>query len=395
MWLSDPSIVLPDRVLERGSLRIEDGHIVEIIEGSAPRAELNARGLTAFPGIIDLHGDMLEREIAPRPNVRFPTDVAVLELDKRLVSNGVTTAYAAVGFYGSEIRKKIRSEDRAREIVAAVHALRHTLLVSLYIHARYEVTTPSIAPTLAELLSVGQVHLVSLMDHTPGQGQFRDMERYLQFIAEWRNVSREAVEAEFQERQERVQNVAETMWLAASDIASMAVERGVPLASHDDDTPAKVELVASLGVSISEFPVTLEAAQEARQRGMHVVMGAPNALRGASHSGNLSALEAIEAGVVDILAADYHPASLLYAVVALAEAGIVSLHESVKLISQNPAAAVGLHDRGSIEIGKSADIVLVEMAERPRVRGTLRRGMPVYWDTYMARLSLAEMLDLR
>jgi len=389
MWLSDLCIVLPDRVLERGSLWIEDGRIVEIVEGHAPCEGLNACGLTAFPGIVDLHGDMLEREIEPRPAARFPTDMALLELDKRLVAAGVTTAFAAVGFWGRETDngKKIRSEDKAREIIRTVNSMRDTLLADFHIHARYEMTTPSVAPALAELIAQRQVHLVSLMDHTPGQGQYRDFDHYFDFIAKWRSVPREAVEAEFKKRMERVRAVADQMWPVATEIAAGTTRQGIPLASHDDDTLKKVETVASLGACISEFPVTIEAAQEARRRGMHVIMGAPNALRGGSHSGNLSALEAIESGVVDILASDYHPGSLLHAVLSLTEKGILPLHEAAKLISQNPADAVGLDDRGRIKVNKSADVVLVEVGERPRVRGTLRRGVPIYWDAYMASLT--------
>jgi len=392
MWLSNLQIVLPDRVLERGSLFIEDGCIADVVAGPAPSAEsaavLNADSLIAIPGIVDLHGDMLEREIEPRPAARFPTDMALLELDKRLAAAGVTTAFAAVGFWGYETnKKKMRSEERAREIVNTVNDMRDTLLADFYVHARYEITTPSVASALSELIAEGRVHLVSLMNHTPGQGQYRDFDRYFDFIAKWRNVPREAVEAEFQKRMARVERVADRMWPVAGQIAGQATERGIPLASHDDDTADKVAQVIRLGATISEFPVTLEAAREAQRYGLRTIMGAPNALRGGSHSGNLSALEAIEAGVVDVLASDYHPGSLLHAALALAETDTMPLHEAVKLISQNPAAAVGLDDRGSIEVGRSADLVLVEMGERPRVRGTLRRGLPIYWDAYMARLT--------
>ena len=166
MWLSDLRIVLPDGILERGSLRIEDGFIVDIIEGPTSEPGLNARGLTAFPGIVDLHGDMLEREIEPRPESHFPIDMALLELDKRLASAGVTTAYAAVGFWAYE-KRKIRSMEKACAIVDTVNAMRDDLLVDFYIHARYEITTPSVVEALAERISGDQVHLVSLMDHTP------------------------------------------------------------------------------------------------------------------------------------------------------------------------------------------------------------------------------------
>jgi alpha-D-ribose 1-methylphosphonate 5-triphosphate diphosphatase len=162
---------------------------------------------------------------------------------------------------------------------------------------------------------------------------------------------------------------------------------GVHVASHDDDTRAKVEQMSQYHVALSEFPVTLEAAQECQSRGMWVAMGAPNLLLGGSHSGNLCAREAIEAGIVDILAADYHPGSLVQATFLLAFDGVLPLHQAANLTSHNPAASLGLHDRGSIEVGKLADLALVEPGDcrlSARVHGVLRRGTPVYWDRYMA-----------
>jgi alpha-D-ribose 1-methylphosphonate 5-triphosphate diphosphatase len=331
-----------------------------------------------------MHGDMIESEIEPRPGAEFPLDLAVFELDKRLAANGVTTAYAAISFWEpeTESRKHVRSGERARQTAAAVNALRDALLVDLRVHARYEVTTPSVAPALNDLLTRGQVHLLSLMDHTPGQGQYRDLERYIQFIAKWRNTHPAQIEAETHDRIRRAQSMP-SIWHTASELVALAHAHGLPIASHDDDTPAKIDAMADFAVTISEFPVTLEAAQEAQRRGLRVAMGAPNVVRGGSHSGNLSALEAIKAGVVDMLAADYSPAALLQAAFALVDHGLLPLHEAAKLLSQNVAAALGLHDRGSIAIGKSADLVLAQGAVRPRVRGTLRRGVPIYWDGSM------------
>lgn len=388
MWLSDLQIVLPDRMIERGALRIEGPTIVEIIDGPAP-AEARVRsvrgqGLTAIPGIIDMHGDMIETEVQPRPGVSFPIDLAVLELDKRMAASGITTAYAGISFWEIVQRGKERSIEHARQMVAGIQALRDSLLIDLYIHARYEVTMPSVVPALIELLEGRQIHLLSLMDHTPGQGQYRNLEQYVDFIAKYRNANPADVAAETQERLRRAQS-GPPVWEPVAEIVTLALALGVPVASHDDDTTDKVDLMTDLGVTISEFPVTLEAAETARRRGMAVAMGAPNVLRGLSHAGNLSAIAAIQAGAVDILAADYSPAALLQAVFVLAEQGSLPLHEAVKLIAQGPAAALGLHDRGRIEVGLSADIALVERAGRPRVRGTIRRGLPIYWDGAMAQ----------
>ena len=386
MWLSNLQLVLPDRTLERGSLCIEGEQIAEIVGGAPPwsaRQVVDCNGLVAMPGIIDMHGDMLETEAEPRPGAAFPIDMAVFELDKRLAASGITTAYAALSFWEIAPGEKRRSIERAQQFVRAIHAQRHELLVDLLVHARYEVTTPVVAPALAELLDSGQVQLLSLMDHTPGQGQYRNLEHYVSFMAKWRNSSPEAVEAEARERIERVQE-SDEIWQQAADLVALAQAQRLPIASHDDDTPAKIDLMAGFGVAISEFPVTLEAASEARARGLAVAMGAPNVLRGLSHSGNLSATTAISAGVVDMLAADYAPAALLQAAFVLVRQGVLPLHEAARLIGQNVAAALGLHDRGRLEIGLSADIVLVEPAARPRVRATIRRGVPIYWDGAMA-----------
>src|SRR5262245_27881085 len=187
MWLSDFRLVLPDRIVQRGSIRIESGHIVEIVEGEAAGADFEGDGLTLMPGLVDLHGDMLEREIEPRPKATLPTDLALFELDKRLVATGVTTAFAAVTFHRFG-NSEVRSEERARQISATVQQLRGTLLADFRIHARFEVTNPEAAPILASLIEAGWVDLVSLNDHTPGQGQYRDIEHYVQTILEWRKL---------------------------------------------------------------------------------------------------------------------------------------------------------------------------------------------------------------
>lgn len=385
MLITNLRIVLPDAVLQRGWLRVEDGLIAEVGEGDAPSGgmrRVDGAGLTAIPGVIDIHGDMLEREVEPRPGAHFPHDMAVYELDKRLAAAGVTTAYAALSFWDHDNQDTVRGQALVRQLVVEIHRMRPALLTDLRVHARLEVSTPQVVPALGELIETGQIELLSLMDHTPGQGQYRNIEHYVGFISKWRRVGREHVEEELRERLARAGSVEER-WALARDIAGLAAELGLPIASHDDDTPEKIDLVASLGATIAEFPVTLEAAAEARARGLHVVMGAPNALRGASHSGNLSAREAVDAGLVSCLAADYHPATLLQAAFHLAAVGATTLPAAVALIGAGPAAALGLGDRGRIAPGLAADLCLVEEGERPRVRATLRAGTPIYWDATM------------
>ena len=395
MWLSDLKLVLPDRVLACGSIHIEAGRIAEIVEGPAPQRNGNSNGpvrslhgLTAIPGIIDMHGDMLEREIEPRPKAYLPYDLALHELDKRLAASGVTTAYAAISFSEiSIVRNSLRREEAARAIVQAIHDERDELLVDIRVHARFEVTNPNAPPMLLSLVKDDLVDLVSLNDHTPGQGQYRDVEAYVAMIADWRKISADYAHEVTRERINQIRSVP-IAWDVIQQVTELARAKGLPIASHDDDTAEKVALMESLGGNISEFPVTLEAAQEARRRHMHVAMGAPNALRGVSTSGNLSARDAIAAGVVDLLAADYHPGALLQAAYLLTHDGILPLHESIKLITANVADAVRKPDIGVLTVGKRADIVLIEgdLADgrRPRVRATFRNGQPIFLDKRVA-----------
>ena len=393
MWLTDLRVVLPDRVLERGSIRIDGSIITEVIEGNPSRSSLGiaAHGMTAIPGVIDIHGDMLEREIEPRPGTFFPAEVAVQQLDKRLAANGITTAFAAValGDRPDENENHVRNANRMVEQIETLQKLRPNLLCDILVHARVEVTHQSAVQVIAKLLERSLVNLLSLMDHSPGQGQFRDMERYVRYYSKYYGGDPVQIAAEAEARIAR----GDSVWNAAEGVAHLARVSGVPLASHDDDTPEKVVQMLQMGASLSEFPVTLSAALAARERGMHVAMGAPNVLRGGSHSGNLAAIDGIRAGAVDVLATDYHPASPVLAAFKLANTQELELHEAVKLISQNAAKSVGLHDRGRLEPGLRADIALVEDLSVPRVRATFREGRAIYRDSSRLDAILPALLE--
>lgn len=380
MWLSDFQVVLPDRVLPRASVRVEAGRIAEVVEGPAAGAGLAGEGsLLLMPGIVDLHGDMIERELEPRPGAGFPVEMAVLELDKRLAATGVTTAYTAVSFSDSRTFGHVRSEARAREIIETIVRLRGVLLTEMRVHARFEVNNERAAPVLRDLVAAGAVDLVSLTDHTPGQGQYRDLERYVRYISHSKGRDRAEVEATARERVAERRARPQT-WELVREVTELARAKGIPLASHDDDLPAKVALMQDLGATISEFPVSLEAAAEAKRRRMWTVMGAPNALRGISLSGNLGALETLRAGLLDALAADYHPAALLRAAFATAGGGLLPLPEAVALVTSGPARAVDLDDRGRIAVGLRADLAVVEPLPVPRLRAAVREGRFIYAD---------------
>ncbi|HVO43846.1 MAG TPA: alpha-D-ribose 1-methylphosphonate 5-triphosphate diphosphatase [Aggregatilineales bacterium] len=396
MWLSDLRVVLPDRVLERASVRIVGAQIADIVEGPVSGAEVRGTGLTLIPGLVDLHGDMLEREIEPRPGAPFPVGLALFELDKRLAGTGITTAFTALSFAWNE-EDHMRSDKHTRRVIETVETCRPSLLVDTYVHGRFEVTNALVGPLLTEMLDARKIQLVSFMDHTPGQGQYKDIEKYVDFIVKWLGVNREDIEPDFliNRIKARIAKQQERRWSwnVVSEAMRIARAHGIAVASHDDDTAAKVERLAGLGVSISEFPVTLEAAQTAKDHGQHVVMGAPNALRGYSHSGNLSTVDAIKAGVVDILAVDYYPATALHAPFELAAQGLLTLPEAINLVSWNPARAAGFQDRGKIGVGYRADLAIVETTANRRVRGTIRQGTPIYWDNVMVERSARELVS--
>lgn len=384
MWLSDFRIVLADRVIERGALRIEDGLVAEISETPVDGAAVVGDGLILMPGMIDMHGDMVEREIEPRPGVRMPMEMGLRDLDMKLATSGITTAYASLSFAPGSTYGHMRSYDFTSEMIRAVVAARPNLLIDHRVHARFEVTFPAALSVVKELVGEGSVDLVSLCDHTPGQGQYRDLELQAINLSKSKGISPEAAAEQLQQRIRDRKATAGDMTATLRAITQYCTLHGVPVASHDDDTAEKVELMQSLGANISEFPVTLEAAQEAHRRGMLNAMGAPNALRGQSYSGNLSARDAHAAGVLDLLAADYHPTAMLPAVLVLAKTDPLGLAGATRLTTLNPARALGLEDRGEIRVGLRADLAIASDVGVGRVHATLSRGRPVHSDGTLA-----------
>ncbi|WP_425049598.1 alpha-D-ribose 1-methylphosphonate 5-triphosphate diphosphatase [Psychromarinibacter sp. S121] len=388
MWLSNFRIVLPEAVLDGGALRIEGDRIAEIRDTPVAGAELdgginggiNGGGLLLMPGFIDMHGDMIEREVEPRPNVKMPMELGLRDLDRRLKTAGVTTGYAAVSFNPKSAYGHLRSYEHSKEMLRALKSMRSILKVDHRVHARFEINYPNALAVVEELIADGTVDLVSLTDHTPGQGQYRDLERLTRRTQAEKGVTEAeaiaAVQARIDEKQEAAGDVAAT--LAA--ISATCALHDIALASHDDDTPEKVALMQSLGAAISEFPVTEDAARAARARGLLTAMGAPNALRGESYSGNLSARACHAAGLLDILAADYHPSAILPAVLILGRTDPHGLAGAARLATLNPARALGLADRGEIVPGKRADLVIADDEGVGHVRATLRGGRKIFSD---------------
>jgi alpha-D-ribose 1-methylphosphonate 5-triphosphate diphosphatase len=380
MWLSDFRVVLPDAVIDRGSVRVEDGRIAEVVEYVVEPAAVHGDGLLLMPGFVDMHGDMIEREVEPRPSVRMPMELGLRDLDRRLAVAGVTTAYAALSFSPNSAYGHLRSFEHTSAVIRALREHGDRLLVDHRVHARFEITFPKALSVIETLIAEGSVDLISLNDHTPGQGQYRDIERFVERIAVEKGLTRDKAAETVARRIEERAQPAEVLTRTLEAIAATCAAHGVAVASHDDDTPEKVALMQRLGVSISEFPVTVEAAAEARARGLATAMGAPNALRGQSYSGNLSAREAHAAGLLDMLASDYHPSAILPAVLALAPQDPAGLPGAVRLATLNPARALGLADRGAIAPGQRADLVIADDTGIGHVRATLRGGRKIYSD---------------
>jgi alpha-D-ribose 1-methylphosphonate 5-triphosphate diphosphatase len=323
----------------------------------------DARGGYVMPGFIDIHSDYIEGVIQPRPTSLMDFETGLREAEKQLLGHGVTTIYHALSLMRDESlsgkKYSFRTRENLERLVGLIqdfhngyHLIRHRF------HARYEIDNLEIYDYLSQILEKGLVHELSFMDHTPGQGQYRDLEIYARSYIPWaEQYGGSSVETILAARK----NKPTASHSMLKKLAESARARGVPLASHDDDTLEKLALMKNeYGIGISEFPIEMEVARKAHEYGLMVVVGAPNVVLGGSHSGNLSAAEAIRQGYADILCSDYYPSSLLHAAFKLEKEGILSLPQAVRMLTLNPAKAMGLDgDFGSVTPGKKADLLVV------------------------------------
>jgi alpha-D-ribose 1-methylphosphonate 5-triphosphate diphosphatase len=374
--IKNARLVTPTGTIEGASLRVEKGMIAEIRQGhmSAGR-EIDACGSYLLPGFIDLHSDAIEKGIEPRPNTFFPVDVAVLELDKKIAACGITTMYHSLSF--AEMEVGLRSNSMAAAIIRQISAIGRQLKVKTRIHARFEITDLGAVPFLEALIHDRLIHLFSFMDHSPGQGQFRDIVSFKSYYGPVYGKS----DAEMDDIIDRKLRAREgDSRLAIMQLIAHCKDHGIAIASHDDDSPEKIAWLQEMGITMTEFPVNMEAVRSAHSHGIRVCLGSPNVLRGESQARNLSARDAIGSGYGDILCSDYSPMSMLHAVFALERLGILPLHEAVGMVSLNPAEAVGIAKHsGSLEAGKDADLLLVDRSDDiPRILKTFIAGREVF-----------------
>ena len=371
--------VVREHEVIRADVRVEHGRIASIdpVPGGARGAGQDLGGDWLIPGLVELHTDHLEVHWSPRPGVRWPDLAAVQAHDAQVATAGVTTVFDCLRV-GLEERDGVAGVEVARLADSIARAAREGRLRSEHrLHLRCEVSVPGALEDFEALAARHDVHLASLMDHAPGQRQFATLEAAATYYRGTLGYTAEAFEAFVAERVAHSEAHATPQRRA---IAALCRERGIPLASHDDATAGHVDESDALGVSIAEFPTTMEAACRSHELGMAVLMGAPNVVRGQSHSGNVSARELAAAGRLDVLSSDYVPFSLVQAVFLLAlELELCTLPEAVALVTANPARAAGLDDRGRVRVGAAADLVQVRAApgEVPVVRRVWRAGRRV------------------
>ena len=373
--LANADIVLETEVV-RGAIVVRDGHIAEILPGSdVPAGAIDAGGDLVIPGLIELHTDNLERHIQPRPKVDWPHAAAILAHDGELASVGVTTVFDAMRI-GSIPDGKARYSKYARNLASELWELRASgaLRINHYLHLRAEVCSETLVPELAEFGPEDRVGIVSLMDHTPGQRQFRDLSKLKAYIQGKQNLT----EREFDAHVSQLYALRETYGDAHEEATVQEARRfGAVLASHDDTTRGHVETSAHHGIRLAEFPTTVEAAQACHDHDIKVMMGAPNLIRGGSHSGNVAAHELAAKGLLDIVSSDYVPSALMSAAFLLADLWD-DLPRAIATVTATPARAVDLNDRGRIAPGLHADLVRVARAQgTPVVRGVWCHGRQV------------------
>ena len=369
--LTNARIVTAETVIH-GHLVLHGELIAEIGEGPA-RTGQDMDGDTLIPGLVELHTDHIEGHFMPRPKVLWNKMAAIQAHDTQIAGSGITTVFDALRV-GTDENATLTADEMAEmgEMIGkAVNEER--LRADHCIHLRCEVSAADVLTGFAGLAGNPLLKLVSLMDHAPGQRQFADLGAYRTYYQKKLGLSDAAFES-FSSK--RLAQSTEFSDRHRRDIAEICRERGIALASHDDATVAHVDEALALGMSIAEFPTTLEAASASRAAGLHVLMGAPNIVRGGSHSGNVSAIDLLRLGLLDILSSDYVPFSMLQAAFHLADIGAAGLPEAIRLVTLNPAEAVGLTDRGAIAVGRRADLVRVRShpGEPPVVRSVWRQG---------------------
>jgi alpha-D-ribose 1-methylphosphonate 5-triphosphate diphosphatase len=367
------------RILEQGSVVFDREGIKSIREGDCNKNagySIDVKGKLIAPGLVDLHSDALEKCIEVRPGVYFDAEFALQNLDRRLALCGITTFCNAISFAEDEFG--LRSCDEAKELIHLIHEFNKSDQATVHhlVHARFEISNPEGDSILAQLIDENMVDMVSIMDHTPGQGQFKTLESYISYHTGTYKVTPEQVNELIEQKMARKE---ETMKQVVR-FAQLVKDADIPFLSHDDDTKEKVSFVRNLGVDASEFPVSMEAAIAAKENGMMIFMGAPNLIRDCSSNSHLKASEALTRRVCDALVSDYYPECLLQVPFTAGKGCPLHLQETLKLVTSIPGDYLkGRIESGRLVTGAPADLIVVDNAGPwPRTTQTWVSGRCVY-----------------
>ena len=334
---------------------------------------IDAGGLLVLPGIVDLHGDAFERQIMPRPGVDFPIDVALADSDRQAISNGITTVFHAATW---SWEPGLRSGDNARALLETIENLRPKLSADTRFHLRHETYNLDAENEIGRWLSQGRIDLFAFNDHMSSIVANIHKPKKRALMIERSGLSAD----EFDRLVERVVARGFEVPESVARLAGIARSAGVRMLSHDDESPAMRGAFRAQGVLIAEFPINEETARAAAEAGDAIVFGAPNVVRGGSHTGWTKAADMIAKGLCSVLASDYYYPAPLLAAFRLAADGVLPLGKAWALISAAPASAAGLSDRGVLTEGRRADVILVDdaMPMRPRVVAVIAAGRLVH-----------------
>ena len=371
---SNAQIVLPERTVH-GSVQVRGGTIMSIDEVNAVQGE-DFEGDYLIPGLIELHTDHLETHYKPRPGVRWDAVSALQAHDAQIAASGITTVFDCLRVGSDYDLHAEPGEMRELADIISRSQSQGRLRAEHFIHLRCEVSSPDVLEEFGTFRDLRDLRMVSLMDHAPGQRQFQTMDQYELYYRKQRGLTDEEFAAFVELRKAQSEQYSQPF---RRDISAFCREAGITLASHDDATREHVQESLELGVRIAEFPTTVEAARASSENGLRVLMGAPNVVRGKSHSGNISARQLADDGLLHALSSDYVPISLMQAPFVLADASPrISLHHALAMVTANSADAAGLEDRGRIEPGLRADLVRVHRSSgAPVVRAVWREGRRV------------------
>lgn len=364
--ITNGKIVAPNGMIENKALLIEGDRIKAIADAADGAAQIiDARGRFVTPGFIDVHSDRIEQFIQPRPASQMDFELALKECERELLHLGITTMYHSLSlfkdeFFGKSPLRTKANVQRIADLIGNIHHRSH--LIRHRFHLRIEIDNFEAFDIAKTMIANRQVQEISFMDHTPGQGQYRDLAIYERAIAHYHGKEIETLgmaEIVAYHRRKPVLSCAQL-----KELTDLAHQNGIAVASHDDDDEQKLELNRRIGVDISEFPIRIDTARAARQKGFYTVVGAPNILLGGSHSGNMSAAAAIRDNCADIVCSDYYPPAILHSIFIMSRQHGIPLHEMVNKATLNPARAMKTDaDYGSLEAGKKADLVMIDILD--------------------------------